>query len=90
MRQGAQAGTESKALKAKLSLNWTGPFKMLAVDPAAAKSTPDGRSLTAELLHLDLHSNMPGADAPCLVSVAASLARTPTTAPTFLGSSSRD
>lgn len=30
---GVKAGTDSKVLKAKLSMNWTGPFKTVAVGP---------------------------------------------------------
>ena len=33
IRQGARSGTEVKVLKEKLSLNWKGPFKILAVGP---------------------------------------------------------
>ena len=68
-RQGTKAGTDSKVLKAKLSLNWTGPFKILAVGPSPAEATPDGRPLASKLLFLDLPNDMPGADAPCRVSV---------------------
>ena len=47
IRQGAKSGTDAKALKEKLSLNWTGPFKALAVGPSPSDSTPDGRPLAA-------------------------------------------
>ena len=33
IRQGAKADTDAKVLKAKLSLSWTGPCKVLAVGP---------------------------------------------------------
>ena len=33
IRQGAKSGTDAKVLKEKLSLNWTGIFKILAVGP---------------------------------------------------------
>ena len=36
IRQGAKAGTDAKVLKPKLSLNWTGPFKILAIGPSPA------------------------------------------------------
>ena len=64
IRQGVKAGTDFKVLKAKLSLNWTGPFKVLAVGPSPAEATPDGRPLASKLLYLDLPNDMPGAYAP--------------------------
>ncbi len=70
IRQGAKAGTDARVLKAKLALNWTGPFKILAVGPSEADATPDGRPLASKLLYLDLPNDMPGADAPCRVAVA--------------------
>ena len=54
IRQGVKAGTDFKVLKAKLSLNWTGPFKVLAVGPSPAEATPDGRPLASKLLYLCL------------------------------------
>ena len=48
IRQGAKSGTDAKVLKEKLSLNWTGPFKILAVGSSPSDSTPDGRSLDAK------------------------------------------
>ena len=33
IRQGAKTDTDAKVPKAKLSLNWTGPYKVLAVGP---------------------------------------------------------
>ena len=83
IRQGAKAGTDSKVLKAKLSLNWTAPFKILAIGPSPAETTPDGRPLASKLLYLDFPNDMPGSDPPVECRwFAASLARTPTTAPT--------
>ena len=70
IRQGAKFGTDAKVLKAKLSLNWAGPFKILAVGPAPSDSTPGGRPLAAKFIYLDLPNDMPGADADCRVSVA--------------------
>ena len=61
----ANAGTDAKVLKAKLSLNWTDPYKILVVGPSPAESTPDARPLAAKLVDLDLHNDIPGADAPC-------------------------
>ena len=69
IRQGAQKDTDDQVLKAKLSLPWTGPFKILAVGPAAASGTPDGRPLGSHLLYLELPSDMPGADSRARVSV---------------------
>ena len=69
IRQGAKAGTDAKVLKAKLSLNWTGPFKILAGGRSPAEATPDGHPLASKLLHLDLPNDMPGADAPSRASV---------------------
>ena len=34
--QGVKANTDTKVLKAKLALNWTGPYKILAVGPCSA------------------------------------------------------
>ena len=67
IRQGARSGTEVKVLKEKLSLNWKGPFKILAVGPSPSYSTPDGRPLAAKLLYLDLPNDMQGPDAHCRV-----------------------
>ena len=36
--QGAKSGTDAKVLKEKLSLNWTGPFKILTVGPSPSDS----------------------------------------------------
>ena len=71
IRQGSKPGdadADAHVLKVKLSLNWTGPFKILAVGPAAA--APDGRPLADKLLYLDLPSELPGIDAKARVSVA--------------------
>ena len=70
IRQGAKSGTDAKVLKEKLSINWTGPSKIVAVGPSPSDSTPDGRSLAAKLLYLELPNDMPSLDAPCGVSVA--------------------
>ena len=63
IRQGAKAGTDAKVFKAKFALNWTGPCKILAVGPCPSSDTPDGSPLDDKLLHLDLPTDMPGADA---------------------------
>ena len=57
------------AIKAKLSLPWTGPFQILAVGPAAVADTPDGRPLGSHLLYLELPSDMPGPKSRARVSV---------------------
>ena len=64
VRQGAKAGTNAKVLKTKFALNWTGPYKILAVGPRPSSDTPDGSPLGGELLYLDLPTDMPSADAP--------------------------
>ena len=66
---GGQIRHRRKCSQRKLSLNWTGPSKILAVDPSSSDSTPDGRPLAAKLLYLDLPNDMPGPDAHCWVSV---------------------
>lgn len=53
----------------KLALNWNGPSKMLAVGPASADPSVDGRLSAAELFYLDLFNDNPGLDASCRVSV---------------------
>ena len=69
IRQGAKTDTDAKAFKAKLSLNWTVPYKVLAVGPCTPADTADGSPLGAKLLYFDLPSDMPGADARRRVSV---------------------
>ena len=67
IRQGSRKNADYKVLKEKLSLNWTGPFKILAVGPCSAASTPDGRPLGDKLLYLDLPTNLSGPAAkPCV------------------------
>ena len=62
------ASTITQGPKVKLSLNWTGPFKILEVGPAA--SAPDKRRLADKvLLYLNLPSDMPGASAKPRVTV---------------------
>ena len=63
IRQGTKTDTDAKVLKAKLSLNWTGPYKVLAVGPCTPADAPDGSPLGAKLLYLDLLSGTPGTDA---------------------------
>ena len=42
IRQGVKANTDAKVLKAKLALNWTGPYKILAVGHCSAAEASDG------------------------------------------------
>ena len=69
IRQGVKANTDAKVLKPKLALNWTGPYKILAVDPCSAAETPDGSPLGSNLLYLDLLSDLPGSDARRRVAI---------------------
>ena len=70
IRQGLRKSADNKVLKEKLSLNWTGPFKILAAGPSSAADTPDGRPLGDKLLYLDLPSNLSGPAAKPRVTVA--------------------
>ena len=63
IRQGVKANTDAEVLKAKLALNWTAPYKILAVGPFSAAETPDGSPLGSNLLYLDLPRDLPGSDA---------------------------
>ena len=63
-------GADHNVSKRKMSLNWTGPFKVLAVDPCSAAANPDGHPLGDELLYLDLSSNLSGPAAKPRVTVA--------------------
>ena len=58
IRQGLHKGVDNKVFKEKLSLNWIGPFKIVAVGPSPAATQPDGRPLGDKLLYLDLPSNL--------------------------------
>ena len=79
IRQGVKPNTDAKVLKAKLSLNWTGPYTILAVGPCSAAETPDGSPLWSNLLYL---TSLPTCPVRTLVGVwrlnAASHAPTPT------------
>ena len=55
------------ALKSKLSLNWTGPFKILLVGPC--DSAPDGKPRRRQVLYLELPTGMRGMSAKRRVSV---------------------
>ena len=67
--RGVKPDTDAMVLTAKLSLNWTGPYKVLAVGPCYSANNPDGSTLGAKLLYLDFPYDMPGADARRHVSV---------------------
>ena len=69
IRQGVEANTDAKVLKAKLALNWTGPCKVLAVGPCSAAETPDDSPLGSKLLYLDLPPDLPGSDARRRVAI---------------------
>ena len=85
IRQGLRKGADNKVLKEKLSLNWTGPFKVIAVGPSSAADTPDGRPLGDKLQYLDLPSNLSGPATKPRVWHVASLAPTRTMLTTYLG-----
>ena len=70
IRQGLRKGADNKVLKEKLSLNWTGPFKIIAVGPSSAADTPDGRPLEDKLLYLGLPLNLSAPAAKPRVTVA--------------------
>ena len=57
------ANTDAKVLKAKLALDWTGPYNVLAVGPCSSAETPDDSPLGDNLLHMGLPSDQPGSDA---------------------------
>ena len=63
IRQGVKANTDAKVLKAKVALNWTGPYNVLDVGPCFVAKTPDGSPLGSNLLYLDFPSELPGSDA---------------------------
>ena len=69
IRQGVKANTDAKVLKAKLALNWMGPYKILVIGPCSAAETPDGSPLGSNLLNLDLPSDLPGSDARRRVAI---------------------
>ena len=69
IRLGVKANAHAKVLKAKLALNWTGPYKVPAVGPCPAAETPDGSPLGSNLLYLDLPSHLPCSDARRRVAI---------------------
>ena len=67
--QGVKANTDAKVLKAKLALDWTGPYKILAVGPCSAVETPAGSPLGSNLLYFDIPYDLPGSDARRRVAI---------------------
>ena len=70
IHQGLRKGTDNKVLKDKLSLNSTGPFKIITAGPSSAADTFDGRSLGDRLLDIRPPSNLSGLAAKNRVTVA--------------------
>ena len=68
IRQGVKANTDAKVLKAKLELDWAGPYNVLAVGPCSSADTPDGSPL-GDNFYLDLPSDLPGSDARRCVAI---------------------
>ena len=69
IRQAVRKHTDDFVLTAKLSLNYTGPYKILAVGPATAEDTPNGKPVERRLLYLDLPSDMLGQESRNRISV---------------------
>ena len=67
--QGVKANTDAKVLKAKLALNGTGPYKVLAVGPCSSTDTPDGSPLGDNFLYLDIPCDLPRSDARRRVAI---------------------
>ena len=65
---GQGGGGDSSQIVTKLSLNWTGPYKILVVAPGLG---PDGRPVADKTLelYLDLPTDMPGKDQKKRVSL---------------------
>ena len=59
-RQGVNANTDTRVLKAKLPFNRQGPCQALAVGPCSSADTPDDFQLGDNLLCLSLLFNLPG------------------------------
>lgn len=51
---------DDKGLKVNLSLNWTGPYQILAVCYDDATESPDWGRIAVKLLFLNLPGDMPG------------------------------
>ena len=68
IRRRVKANTDAKLVKANLALNWTGPYKVLAVGPWSFAETPDGSPL-GDNLSFDPPSDLPGSDARRRVAI---------------------
>ena len=66
----SRIGADHKFCKENLSLNCTGPFKVLAVDFYSAADNPYGHPLGNKLLYFDLSFNLSDPAAKSHVSVA--------------------
>ena len=69
IRQGAKMDTEAKVFKAKLSFNWMGCYKSLAIGFSSSADTPEDSPVCPKLPYLDLLSDIPGAEGHRRVSV---------------------
>ena len=63
---GQGASEDNSHLVTKLSINWTGSYKILVMGPGLG---PDGRPVADKTLYLDLPADMPGKDKKKRVSV---------------------
>ena len=63
---GQGVSEDNSLLVTKLPLNWTGPDRILVVEPGVG---PDGRPVADKTLYLDLSTDMPGKDQKKRVSV---------------------
>ena len=76
--QGLRKVADNEVLKVDFSLNWTGPFKIIAVGPFSAADTPDGHPLGDKLLYLNLPTNLSGPAAnPCVTVTRCKLSANP-------------
>ena len=64
-----KANTDAEVLKTKFALNWTGPYKVLAVGRCSSAETLDGSPSGDNLLYLDFPSDLPGSDARRCVAI---------------------
>ena len=69
IHQRMKANTGVKVPKANPALNWTYPYKVLAIGPCSSADTLDGPPLGDNLLYLDLPSNLPRSDARRRVAI---------------------
>ena len=69
IRQGVKANTDAKVLKAKLALDWTGRYKILAVGPCSDAETHGQFAAREHPLLLDFPSDLSGSDARRRVTI---------------------